>query len=241
MNAAVSVKLPEIWIENTDAWFAQAEAQFHLAGITSESTKFYHVVSKINVTVFPHISDLLSNPPRNPYEKLKERLLTRFQQSRTSRFEALLSSVSLGEDKPTHLLSKMRALANGLDISDEVLRMLFINKLPEKIRSIAILINDDLDSLATHIDKVIDVSDINVAATSTPTTRDYDELQKQIAALTDKIDSMRVSRVNSNRRRSFSRPRSSNRDSESFCWYHRTYGEKASNCRQPCTFNKQKN
>jgi hypothetical protein len=27
------------------AWFAQAEVQFHLAGISNELTKFYHVIS----------------------------------------------------------------------------------------------------------------------------------------------------------------------------------------------------
>ena len=29
-------------------WFAQAEAQFFLAGISSETTKFYHVISQLD-------------------------------------------------------------------------------------------------------------------------------------------------------------------------------------------------
>jgi hypothetical protein len=29
-------------------WFAQAEAQFFLAGVNSEKTKFFHVISQVD-------------------------------------------------------------------------------------------------------------------------------------------------------------------------------------------------
>jgi hypothetical protein len=41
----VAVRLPPFWAERPAVWLAQAEAQFSLAGITSENTKFFYVTS----------------------------------------------------------------------------------------------------------------------------------------------------------------------------------------------------
>ncbi|KAJ8371596.1 hypothetical protein AAFF_G00306820 [Aldrovandia affinis] len=45
---AVALKLPEFWQEHAAVWFAQAEAQFALRGITQEDTKYYYVVAALN-------------------------------------------------------------------------------------------------------------------------------------------------------------------------------------------------
>jgi hypothetical protein len=47
-TARVAVRLPPFWAEELDVWFAQAEAQFSLAGITTEGTKFHHVISQLD-------------------------------------------------------------------------------------------------------------------------------------------------------------------------------------------------
>jgi hypothetical protein len=44
--ARVAVRFPSFWAERPASWFTQTEAQFHLAGINNELTKFYHVVSQ---------------------------------------------------------------------------------------------------------------------------------------------------------------------------------------------------
>ncbi|KAJ8372904.1 hypothetical protein AAFF_G00275540 [Aldrovandia affinis] len=44
---AVALKLPEFWQEHA-VWFAQAEAQFALRGITQEDTKYFYVVAALN-------------------------------------------------------------------------------------------------------------------------------------------------------------------------------------------------
>ena len=46
--AAVSVKLPTFWTTMAAAWFTQAEAQFGLRGITSDDTRYWHVVSALD-------------------------------------------------------------------------------------------------------------------------------------------------------------------------------------------------
>jgi hypothetical protein len=42
--ARVAIWLPSFWAERPASWFTQAEAQFHLAGISNELMKFYRVV-----------------------------------------------------------------------------------------------------------------------------------------------------------------------------------------------------
>jgi hypothetical protein len=46
--ARVTVRLPSFRAKRPASWFTQAEAQFHLAGITNELTQFYHVISQLD-------------------------------------------------------------------------------------------------------------------------------------------------------------------------------------------------
>jgi hypothetical protein len=46
--ATVAVRIPSFWSERPASWFTQAEAQFHLAGISNELTKFYRVISQFD-------------------------------------------------------------------------------------------------------------------------------------------------------------------------------------------------
>jgi len=41
----VSVKLPPFWAENPETWFVQVEAQFEIANITAEQTKFNYLAA----------------------------------------------------------------------------------------------------------------------------------------------------------------------------------------------------
>jgi hypothetical protein len=54
----VSVRLPTFWVKRPASWFAQAEAQFHLAGITNERTQFYHVISQLDEKYVAEVDDI---------------------------------------------------------------------------------------------------------------------------------------------------------------------------------------
>ncbi|XP_055527693.1 uncharacterized protein LOC129720264 [Wyeomyia smithii] len=102
--AAVAVKLPDFWKSDPTMWFAQAEAQFALAGVTQDETKFHHIVAKIDQSVICQVADLIRNPPaENKYTSIKDRLISRFELTPRTKLEKLLGSCDLGDLRPTHL------------------------------------------------------------------------------------------------------------------------------------------
>jgi hypothetical protein len=58
----VAVRLPPFWAERPAVWFAQAEAQFTLAGISSEQTKFCYVISQLDQRYAAEVEDIISQP-----------------------------------------------------------------------------------------------------------------------------------------------------------------------------------
>ncbi|KAJ8405679.1 hypothetical protein AAFF_G00316590 [Aldrovandia affinis] len=83
---AVALKLPEFWQELAAVWFAQAEAQFALRGITQEDTKYYYVVAALNSSTASRVLSLLQDPPEaDKYVALKQLLLETFELSEPER------------------------------------------------------------------------------------------------------------------------------------------------------------
>jgi hypothetical protein len=54
----VAVRLPAFCPERPDVWFSQADAQFSLAGITNETTKFRHVTSQLDQRYAEEVDNL---------------------------------------------------------------------------------------------------------------------------------------------------------------------------------------
>lgn len=238
--ASVAVKLPEFWKSDPAMWFAQAEAQFALAGVTKDITKFHHIVAKVDQTVLRHVSDLVANPPeQEKYEAIKARLMSRFEMSPQEKLEKLLVSCDLGDMKPTHLLAKMQDLASGLKVDENLMKMLFLQRLPSNVRPILTIHDGTLAKLAEMADKLVDSSHSHVAATHAATPNS-DEVNEQIAFLTAEIRKLKAS--SGSRNRSSSRTRSVSGDrSREMCWYHFKYGDRARQCREPCKFAVPKN
>jgi len=71
LSARVSVKLPPYWPKDPTLWFAQAEAQFAIGGITKEETKFYYIVSHLSPEAAAEVRDLILKLSANSYQKLE--------------------------------------------------------------------------------------------------------------------------------------------------------------------------
>lgn len=233
----LALKLPGFWDNHPDLWFANIEAQFETSGITQDSTKFYHVVSALTSDIMSHVSDIVLTPPETEkYESLKTRLISDFSDSEQRKLKALTTELELGDDKPSHLLRKMRRMSGKLE--DEFLKNLWLQRLPLHIQAALSTSEDDLKKLAIKADKIHDLTGTRVNELSIKVPQaEVSELRAQVAELNKKLDrfSMRdQGNSRGQRRRSFSRPRNRPRSPFRECWYHWKFGDRAERCLSPC-------
>ncbi|XP_023332922.1 uncharacterized protein LOC111704805 [Eurytemora carolleeae] len=140
---AVALKLPPFWPESAEVWFAQAEAQFNIKGISSSTTKFYHCVASMSQEVASQMLDLILTPPASePYEVLKALLVKTYGLNDYQRFKSLISLPLSGDQKPSHLMNRMLALLPEDFKPGFIFRGLFLRRLPADVR--AHLLQEDI-------------------------------------------------------------------------------------------------
>lgn len=154
--AAATVKLPTFWPESPKVWFAQAESQFAIKGISSDETKYHHVVASLDQAMAKRVVDLLTSPPTvgTRYSVLKERLLSTFTLSSYQRAQRLIRVSPLGDRKPSELMDDMLGFL-GEHPGCFLFKTLFMDQLPEDIRTHLIPHLDDFSprELALAADK----------------------------------------------------------------------------------------
>ena len=107
--ANVSMKLPVP--DAAEVWFALADGQLSICSVTVSKTKFYHMVVVLPQEFALQILELIEAPPAgDPYEVLREHLITLYTLNDYQGFEALVSLPLLGHQKPSHLMNRMLAL-----------------------------------------------------------------------------------------------------------------------------------
>lgn len=255
----VAVKLPVFWPEEPEVWFLQVEAQFELAGIKTESTKFYHIISQLDQRYAREVKDLIRRPPKDlMYTRLKSELIKRLSSSREQQVRQLLTHEELGDRKPSQFLRHLRTLA-AEGVSDDFLRSLWSSRLPTHVQAIiASQSFSSLDEVADLADRICEVTPCPpaphhqvAAATSCPIPnlegmfdRIKDMVSSQIALQLAQLD-LHDSRGRSASRKTHSRhndrsvsrgPRRSRTRAPGVCWYHSRFGENATKCTTPCTF-----
>lgn len=250
--ARISVRPPPFWKTNPTLWFAQIEAQFDLSGITADKTKFNHVLAAVESDVLNSVLDLILKPPAdNKYLAIKSRLIEIHSESEESKIRKLLQGLEIGDQRPSQLLTRMRSLA-GTNVSDPLLKSLWISRLPSTTQSVLTALNDDLQQLATVADKISDLTGNNLSVVSS-VSQSTSALEQQVAALSaqmselsqkiERRDRSRERNDYSSRSRSPSRGRSNRyREPENgMCFYHTNFGRKARQCIKPCSFRQPEN
>jgi hypothetical protein len=97
--------LPPFWPKWPAVWFAQAESQFTLAGISSEQTKFCYVISQLDQRYASEVEDIFTCPTeRDPYTTLRMELVRRLSPWKEHRNRELLT-FEMGDRKPSQFLN----------------------------------------------------------------------------------------------------------------------------------------
>lgn len=250
--AKLGVKLPPLWKANIKLWFAQAESNFELSGITVDATKYNNIVAAIDPETLSAVSDILLNPPTtNKYATLKDRLIQEFSESANKQIRKLLSDLQLGDEKPSHLLRKMQELAKD-SITPDFLKSLWFQRLPADMQSILAVSSESLENLAKMADKIAEVrsdtgsvyaigdsSHSKSALSADSPLNEISALRAEIAALSKKVERLSRSRSRDRSRGRYFKSPHRQFSSDEYCYYHQTYGKKARKCKEPCKYEKE--
>ena len=76
-----SAKIPLFWMDHTEIWFFQDEAQFKINGIVSEEIKFNYLVSQLEPKYVENIWDIVTSNSATKYSESKTTLLDLFKES----------------------------------------------------------------------------------------------------------------------------------------------------------------
>ncbi|KPU81830.1 uncharacterized protein Dana_GF26653 [Drosophila ananassae] len=232
----VAVKIPPFWTEHPELWLSQIEAQFVLAGITTDDTKFNTILASIEAPVLARIADAIVNQPgTGNYENLKSCILERFCESEQKKIQKLISETDLGAKRPTQLLNELNALAAN-KVDETFLKALWLQRLPTQVQAILQASDARLADLAKLADKVMEVGDFHHIRTvnaklAPPSSTVFDERL-------DRIE-QQINALFKNRYRKNSSPTLTDRNSvptSGLCWYHSKFGNAVKKCRQPCSF-----
>lgn len=206
-------------------------------GITSDTTKYFHVISAVDTEILTQVADIIQTPPKvEKYVTLKSRLINIYTDSKEKKLRKLLSDVELGDRKPSVLLNEMQRLGGGA-VSTELLKSLWLQHLPVATQSCLAVAKGSLDELAKLADQVVEIGQSRqIAAIATNETAELlKTLLKEVAEL--KIE--RQPRNNSSRQRTNFRSRSQSRvaweqPKDGLCFYHTNFKGKAKKCVEPC-------
>ncbi|GFT68390.1 hypothetical protein TNCV_659811 [Trichonephila clavipes] len=155
--SAVSIKIPPFWTDRPEIWFYQVEAQFQISRISLEETKFHYLVSQLEPKYVENIWDIVNSKSDTKYTDSKNRLLSLFKESENLRIKRLLTGIELRDMKPSQLLQKLKTVATS-DISDNLIKTLWLEKLPESIKNILVVSDENLSKLAVMADKISDMT-----------------------------------------------------------------------------------
>ena len=207
VNAA-AIKLPTFWTTSPSAWFAQAEAQFAIRGLTQDDTKYYYVVAALDSATATCALPIITAPPTtDKFKAIKNFLTSAFELSDCERAAALFNLTGLGDSKPSELMDSMLSLL-GNHSPCFLFKHLFLQQIPDYVRApLASSAVTDYRALAQEADKIY---------------------------LAGRAQPQHLQEVNSTNRQTTRFSVQSPRLIDNMCYYHHRFGSKARKCIKNC-------
>ncbi len=203
-----SIKLPPFYDLDVDFWFTQVETQFHIKRVTNDRSRFDHVVAALDVGSLKRVIDIVRAPPEvNMYKTLKAAILRHCGIRPETKADLILNHPGIGDKTPSTLALELLALHDGHDCV--LLRRIFIGHLPPQVQTaLATCQQTDLRLLAEQADYLWQAGRDAV-------TNNYPTLPSPPV-----VDAVRKKQAK-----------------QGLCYFHSTFGKRARNCRDPCSWN----
>ncbi|XP_076665014.1 uncharacterized protein LOC143367262 [Andrena cerasifolii] len=149
------IRVPTFWPQKVSLWFRQLEAQFVIARITKDGTKFGYVVAQLDGKYAEEVEDIICNPPdTKKYNAIKTELIKRLSDSDKTRVRKLLETEEIGDRTPTQFWRHLKELA-GSAVNEDFLTKMWKNRLPVKTQLVLAATSDkDGVKLAEIADRV---------------------------------------------------------------------------------------
>jgi hypothetical protein len=208
------MSIPEFWTDRPRAWFKhlEAECDIRIPPIVKMDSKFHLASKALPLSVRAQVSELLDDPPADPYTPLKEALLELYCKTPLDDAYDLLDVTELGDQLPTAHYRAMWKLWNKDGLA--VFKALYLRSLPKDLRTALADDDQDMPALAKRADKIVK----NNRACSKAEGRAAAISSLEPAAATSAIEI---------KKKNFSK------DASGVCYAHRKYGKEAFSCRGP--------
>lgn len=154
-----------------------------------------------------------------------------------------MRDLELGDKKPSFLLREMQQLS-GNQLSEDILKNLWLQRLPSQVQAILTTSTDSLSRLATMADKINEVNETNTIATVSASSKQcncradesYSVLELQIASLTKAVEELSrrgrsYDRNGTSQRRARSKSREDAEMKNGLCYYHAKFKDQARTCK----------
>ena len=231
---AQPLKIAGFWEDDPETWFMRGEMQFMTRKITSDESKFAHIVQALDKNQTKEVKSLMRDPPKGAsYNAIKKALIQAFETTQLEKDNKLLGMLTLGDRDPRSMIRELRALNKN---PETLLRAVVINMLPQDVRSTLSSLPSDatLEDIGEHAFKTIDLRKerkaINAIRRRAKERDPSDSEDEEVNAVQRKGKSdRRPERVRG-------RDRDREEGANFVCFAHKKFGPKAYTCKPGCSF-----
>jgi len=239
-----TVRLPPFWVDNSAAWFRNADGQFFLTGIEDELVKYYNALNAIPESVVNRIADFVeADLPADPYTQLRARLVTAHELSPYQKVHMIATLPPIGDQKPSELLAEMVRLCPRGEEGSIFFLYMFLNRLPRDIRShLSGMAMNDRAALAARADELWTHRPSHVASVAALD----DDSEGEVNAVRGNAPrggqrsqpggGGKPKKQSSKKQGNLTRAEEEEMKASGLCFYHFRYADNAMRCRKPCAW-----